>query len=51
MINMIEGGGWFGGDIRVFYKIINSFKIHFFIIRRECKWGLSRFTDLNNQKN
>ena len=37
MINMIEGGGWFGGDIRVFYKIINSFKIHFFLLRRECK--------------
>jgi len=20
MINMIEGGGWFGGDTKVFYK-------------------------------
>ena len=36
MINMIEGGGWLGDDTRVFYKIINSFKIHFFLLRREC---------------
>ena len=36
MINMIRDGGWLGGDTRVFYKIINSFKIHFFILRRQC---------------
>ena len=36
MINIPEGGGWCGGDIRVFYKIINAFKIQFFILRREC---------------
>ncbi len=36
MINMIGGVEWFGDDTRVFYKIINSFKIHFFIIRIIC---------------
>jgi hypothetical protein len=36
MINMIGGGGWFGGDTRVFYKIINAFNFCFFILRREC---------------
>ena len=36
MINMIEGGGWFGADTRVFYKIINSFNFCFFLLRREC---------------
>ena len=36
MINIPEGGGWFGGDTRVFYKIINAFNFCFFILRREC---------------
>ena len=37
MINIPEGGGWCGDDIRVFYKIINSFNFCFFLLRRECK--------------
>lgn len=42
MINMIEGGGWFGGDIRVFR--LNQKKgcmrlIFVFLFLEESVWG------------
>ena len=40
MINIPEGGGWCGGDIRVFRlnqkKRVDAFNFCFFILRREC---------------
>lgn len=49
MINIPEEEEWLGADTRVFYKIINSFKIHFFLLRRECvgAHGIRRFVSKN----